>query len=93
MSEETQAAAPEKSRGLRKERVGIVVSDKMDNTIVIAVVRRVPHPKFKKIVKLTTKLYAHDAKGEAKVGDKVRVIETKPMSKKKCWRLIEVVAH
>ena len=91
MSEETQA--PEKSRGLRKERVGIVVSDKMDKTIVVAVVRRVPHPKFKKIVKLTTKLYAEDAKGEAKVGDKVRVIETKPISKKKCWRLVEVLAH
>ena len=91
MSEETQA--PEKSRGLRKERGGIVISDKMDKTFVVAVVRRVPHPKFKKIVKLTTKLYAEDAKGEAKVGDKVRVIETKPISKKKCWRLVEVLAH
>lgn len=91
MSEETQT--PEKNRGLRKERVGIVVSDKMDKTIVIAVVRRVPHPKFKKIVKLTTKLYAQDDKSEAKVGDKVRVIETKPISKKKCWRLVEVLAH
>ncbi|MGI9239844.1 MAG: 30S ribosomal protein S17 [Verrucomicrobiales bacterium] len=91
MSEETQT--PEKTRGLRKERVGIVVSDKMDKTIVIAVVRRVPHPKFKKIVKLTTKLYVQDDKGEAKVGDKVRVIETKPISKKKCWRLVEVLAH
>ena len=91
MSEETQPT--EQARGLRKERVGIVVSDKMDKTIVVAVVRRVPHPKFKKIVKLTTKLYAEDAKGEAKVGDKVRVIETKPISKKKCWRLVEVLAH
>ena len=91
MSEETQT--PEKNRGLRKERVGIVVSDKMDKTIVIAVVRRVPHPKFKKIVKLTTKLYAKDDKSEAKIGDKVRVIETKPISKKKCWRLVEVLAH
>ena len=92
MSEETQTS-PAANRNLRKERVGIVVSDKMDKTIVVAVVRRVPHPKFKKIVKLTTKLYAEDAKGEAKVGDKVRVIETKPISKKKCWRLVEVLAH
>ena len=93
MSEETPTPSQEQSRGLRKERVGIVVSDKMDKTIVVAVVRRVPHPKFKKIVKLTTKLYAEDSKGEAKVGDKVRVIETKPISKKKCWRLVEVLAH
>ena len=69
MSEEPNT----QERGLRKERVGIVVSDKMDKTIVVAVIRRVPHPKFKKIVKLTTKLYAQDDKGEAKVGDKVIV--------------------
>ena len=93
MSEETPTPSQEQSRGLRKERVGIVVSDKMDKTIVVAVVRRVPHPKFKKIVKLTTKLYAQDDKSEAKLGDKVRVIETKPISKKKCWRLVEVLAH
>jgi len=92
MSEETQTN-PAANRNLRKERVGIVVSDKMDKTIVVAVIRRVPHPKFKKIVKLTTKLYAQDDKGEAKLGDKVRVIETKPISKKKCWRLVEVLAH
>jgi small subunit ribosomal protein S17 len=53
----------------------------------------VPHAKFRKIVKLTTKLYAHDEKGEAKIGDKVRITETKPMSKKKCWRLVEVLSH
>ncbi len=80
-------------RGLRKERVGVVVSDKMDKTIVVAVVRRVPHPKFRKIIKRTTKLYAEDAKSEAKTGDKVRVIETRPSSKLKRWRLVEVLAH
>ncbi len=90
MSEEL---ANETKRGLRKERVGVVTSDKMDKTIVVVVVRRVPHPKFRKIIKLTTKLYAHDEKGEAKTGDKVRIIETKPMSKSKCWRLVEVLAH
>jgi small subunit ribosomal protein S17 len=90
MSEEI---AKETKRGLRKERVGIVTSDKMDKTIVVEVVRRVPHPKFRKIIKRTTRLYAHDEKSEAKAGDKVRIAETKPMSKSKCWRLIEVLAH
>lgn len=90
MSEET---ANETKRGLRKERVGVVTSDKMDKTIVVEVVRRVPHPKFRKIIKRTTRLYAHDEKSEAKAGDKVRIAETKPMSKSKCWRLIEVLAH
>jgi len=80
-------------RVLRKERVGIVVSDKMDSTIIVAVVRRVPHPKFRKIIKRTTRLHAHDEKGEAKTGDKVRVAEIKPMSKNKRWRLIEILAH
>lgn len=85
--------ATEAKRTLRKTRVGTVISDKMDKTIVVEVVRRVPHPRFGKIVKLTTKLYAHDEDSAAKVGDKVRVMETRPLSKKKCWRLIEVLAH
>lgn len=89
----SEQATQETKRGLRKERVGVVVSDKMANTIVVAVVRRVPHPKFRKIIKRTTKLYAHDEKEEAKIGDKVRIIEGRPMSKKKCWRLVEVLAH
>jgi len=92
MSEE-KSSDNKAERGLRKERVGVVSSDKMDKTIVVNVVRRVPHAKFRKIVKLTTKLYAHDEKGEAKIGDKVRITETKPMSKKKCWRLVEVLSH
>lgn len=90
MSEE---AKTEDTRGLQKTRVGVVVSDKMEKTIVVDVVRRVPHPRFKKIVKQTTKLYAHDEEGKATVGDKVMVEETKPISKKKRWKLIEVLAH
>lgn len=89
---ESATAAADK-RGMRKTRVGLVISDKMDKTIVIEVVRRVPHPRFGKIVKLSTKLYAHDENSEAKVGDKVRIMETRPLSKKKCWRLVEVLAH
>lgn len=91
MSEE--AKTEEIKRPVRKERVGLVVSDKMDSTIIVTVVRRVPHPKFRKIIKRTTKLYAHDEKGAAKTGDKVRVVEIKPMSKNKRWRLIEVLNH
>lgn len=91
MSTENQSET--RGKNTRKTRVGVVVSDKMDQTIVVSVVRRVPHPHFKKIIKRTTKLYAHDEKGEAKAGDKVRIIETRPLSKLKRWRLIEVLAH
>ncbi len=90
MSEES---SQQPARGLRKERVGVVTSDKMDKTITVSVVRRVPHPKFRKIIKRTSKFYAHDENGEAKVGDKVRIAEMRPMSKSKRWRLIEVLAH
>jgi small subunit ribosomal protein S17 len=90
MSEEDNTT---RDRGLRKERVGIVTSDKMTNTIGVEIVRRVPHPKFGKIIKRTTKLYADDAKSEAKIGDRVRVMEIRPMSKLKRWRLVEVLAH
>jgi len=78
---------------LRKTRVGNVVSTSMDKTIVVEYVARVPHPRFKKIVKKTKKFYAHDEKGEAAVGDKVRITETKPISKKKCWVLSEILTH
>lgn len=80
-------------RGRRKSRVGVVVSDKMDKTIVVSVVRRVPHPKFGKIIKKTTKLYAEDEKNEAKNGERVRVVECRPLSKLKRWRLVEVLKH
>ncbi|MEZ5300643.1 MAG: 30S ribosomal protein S17 [Verrucomicrobiales bacterium] len=92
-AENQDPAATADSRGLRKTRVGVVVSDKMAKTIVVAVERRVPHPKFHKIVRRTSKLYAHDESGEAKVGDKVRVMETRPTSKLKRWRLVEVLSH
>ncbi len=90
-----QAASPETStpQGHRKTRVGIVVSDKMNKTIVVSVERRVPHPQFKKIVRRTSKFYAHDEEGKAKEGDKVEIEETRPMSKLKRWRLVEVLTH
>lgn len=75
----------------RKTRVGLVVSDKMDKTIVVAIADRVAHPLYKKIVKRTYKLKAHDELNNAHVGDKVRVMETRPLSKDKCWRLVEVI--
>ena len=78
-------------RGHRKERVGNVVSDKMNKTIVVRVERRFRHPQFKKVVTQYKKFYAHDEKSEARPGDRVRIQETRPLSKTKCWRLMEVV--
>jgi len=78
-------------RGHRKERVGEVISNKMTKTIVVRVERRYPHPRFKKVVTGYSKFYAHDEKGEAKVGDKVLIRETRPLSKMKNWRLVEVI--
>ena len=78
-------------RNLRKERVGVVVSDKMDKSIVVIVERKVKHPLYGKFVKSSTKFMAHDEKNEAGVGDVVRIMETRPLSKNKCWRLVEVV--
>lgn len=78
-------------RNLRKERVGIVVSDKMDKTIVVAVSERVKHPLYKKIVNRTKKFKAHDENNACGIGDKVLIAETRPLSKDKCWRLVEVV--
>jgi small subunit ribosomal protein S17 len=76
-----------------KTRVGVVVSDKMTKTIVVEVERRVPHPQFKKIVRKTTKYYAHDEEQKAKIGDKVRIQESRPLSKLKRWTLLEVLVH
>lgn len=78
-------------RNLRKTRVGKVVSDKMDKTIVVAIVDNVKHPLYKKIIKRTVKLKAHDEKNECKIGDTVEVMETRPLSKEKRWRLIEIL--
>lgn len=81
----------EQKRNLRKERIGIVVSDKMDKSIVVAVKRKVKHPIYGKFINKTTKLYAHDEKNECGVGDTVRIMETRPLSKLKRWRLVEIV--
>ena len=89
MSETQQDTRPH----LRKTRVGVVVSDKMNKTIVVEHVARVPHPDFNKIVKKSKKYYVHDENGEARIGDKVRIIETKPISKTKCWKLEEILSH
>ena len=78
-------------RNLRKTRVGKVVSNKMDKTIVVAIEDHVKHPLYKKIVKRTYKLKAHDEKNDAKIGDTVRVMETRPLSKDKRWRLVEIM--
>jgi len=92
---ETTAAAPAATEKpvVRKTRVGVVVSDKMTKTIVVKVERRVPHPIFKKIVRKTSKFYAHDENGLAKEGDKVLIAETRPLSKLKRWELLEVQKH
>src|SRR5215813_748450 len=92
MSDTTTPAAPvEKARGNRKERLGEVISNKMAKTIIVRVERRFPHPRFKKVVTGYKKFYAHDEKAEAKVGDRVRIEETRPLSKLKRWRLVEIV--
>jgi small subunit ribosomal protein S17 len=78
-------------RAFRKTMTGTVVSDKMDKTIVVAVEDRVKHPLYKKIVKRTYKLKAHDEKNECRIGDKVRVMEVRPLSKDKRWRLVEII--
>jgi len=78
-------------RNLRKTRVGLVVSNKMDKTVVVAIVDNVKHPLYKKIVKRTYKLKAHDENNECNIGDRVKVMETRPLSKDKRWRLVEIV--
>ena len=78
-------------RNLRKERTGVVVSNKMDKTIVVAVERKEKHPLYGKFVKKTTKFVAHDEKNECSEGDMVRIMETRPLSKTKNWRLVEIV--
>jgi small subunit ribosomal protein S17 len=91
MADTTNTVVTAEARGKRKERVGEVVSNKMTRTIVVRVERRHPHPQFKKVITTYKKLYAHDEKQEAKIGDVVRVVETRPLSKLKRWRLVEVV--
>ena len=78
-------------RNLRKEKIGVVVSDKMERTIVVEVLRKVKHPIYGKFVKRTSKFAAHDDKNECRTGDTVRIMETRPLSKSKCWRLVEII--
>ena len=81
----------ETTRKIRKERTGLVVSDKMDKSIIVIVERKVKHPMYGKFVKKTTKFIAHDEKNECNSGDTVRIMETRPLSKNKCWRLVEII--
>lgn len=78
-------------RNLRKQRVGMVTSDKMDKTIVVTVTEKVKHPLYKKFVKRTVKFKAHDENNECQIGDRVRIMETRPLSKDKCWRLVNII--
>ena len=87
MTNEQQTAA----RGARKSRTGLVVSDKMEKTVVVAIERRVAHPVYGKMVTRTKRLKAHDEENSAKVGDTVRIVETRPLSKDKRWRLVEII--
>ena len=87
------AALVEEGRGLRKTRVGTVVSNKMAKTAVVETITRVPHHKFRKIVKQSKRFYAHDEANSAQVGDLVRIMETRPLSRLKRWRLVEVLKH
>ena len=81
----------ENNRNNRKERIGLVVSNKMEKSIVVAVKRKVKHPIYGKFVNKTTKFYAHDEQNTCNVGDTVRIMETRPLSKTKCWRLVEIL--
>ena len=78
-------------RKLRKERVGVVTSNKMENSIVVSEVRRVKHPKYGKFVLKTKKYVAHDEKNDCNIGDRVKIMETRPLSRSKCWRLVEII--
>jgi small subunit ribosomal protein S17 len=89
MAEVTNAAAD--ARNARKVRVGVVVSDKMQKTVVVSIERRVPHPVYGKMITRSTNLKAHDETNQAKTGDTVRIMETRPMSKDKRWRVVEIV--
>jgi small subunit ribosomal protein S17 len=84
---------PEAKRALRKERVGQVVSTKMQKTCIVESIARVPHPRFGKIIKHRKRFYVHDEERKAQVGDTVRIMETRPLSKLKRWRLVEIIKH
>ena len=87
----TNAVSATEARNARKTRVGLVVSDKMEKTVVVAIERRVPHPVYSKMVTRTRRVKAHDEENTAKTGDTVRIAETRPLSKDKRWRVVEIV--
>jgi small subunit ribosomal protein S17 len=91
MAETNTNASTNQERGTRKTRIGLVVSDKMQKTVVVAIERRVPHPVYGKMVTRTTRLKAHDEENAAKAGDTVRIMETRPLSKDKRWRVVEII--
>jgi small subunit ribosomal protein S17 len=91
MSETTEGTTPQKARGRRKVREGLVVSDKMDKTIVVSLEDRKKHPRYSKVLRSTTKVKAHDEENTAGVGDRVLLMETRPLSATKRWRLVEIV--
>jgi small subunit ribosomal protein S17 len=93
MADTNKQTKPAVERATRKTRVGLVVSDKMEKTVVVAIERRVPHPVYGKMMTRTTRLKAHDEENSAKAGDTVRIMETRPMSKDKRWRLVEIVSR
>jgi len=90
---EISSTTEKEARNLRKTRVGQVVSSKMNKTAVVETVTRVPHPRFGKIVKQVKKFHAHDEENKAQVGDTVRIMETRPISKLKRWRIVEIIKH
>ena len=90
-SQQTNDADASETRNSRKVRTGIIVSDKMNKTVVVAITRRVPHPVYGKMVTRTKRVKAHDQENSAKTGDTVRIMETRPLSKDKRWRVVEIV--
>ena len=91
MAENTNTTTATVDRNLRKTRIGVVTSNKMTKTITVAVERKVKHPIYGKFVKKTSKFHAHDEKSEASIGDIVRIMETRPLSKTKRWRMVEII--
>jgi len=79
------------TRNFRKERIGVVLSNKMEKSVVVTEKRKVKHPKYGKFINKTSRYYVHDEKNECNIGDKVRIMETRPLSKNKCWRLVEII--
>jgi len=93
MPEKQTTESPEKPRRMRASKVGVVVSDRMSKTAIVAVERMVKHPAYKRIVRRTSRFFAHDEQNQARVGDQVEIVETRPMSKNKRWRVARIIAR